>query len=57
MCPAEVTVEKKDAETGKSIPTEQTQYKVKSLDLNRYVSDGMKKKDGKCMKQIETAGS
>ena len=44
--PAEVTVEKKDAETGKSIPTEQTQYKVKSLDLNRYVSDGMKKKDG-----------
>ena len=44
--PAEVTVEKKDAETGKSIPAEQTQYKVKSLDLNRYVSDGMKKKDG-----------
>lgn len=44
--PAEVTVEKKDAETGESIPTEQTQYKVKSLDLNRYVSDGMKKKDG-----------
>ena len=44
--PAEVTVEKKDAETGKSIPVEQTQYKVKSLDLNRYVSDGMKKKDG-----------
>ena len=36
--PAEVTVEKKDAETGKSIPAEQTQYKVKSLDLNRYVS-------------------
>ena len=28
--PAEVTVEKKDAETGKSIPAEQTQYKVKS---------------------------
>ena len=44
--PAEVTVEKKDTETGKSIPAEQTQYKVKSLDLNRYVSDGMKKKDG-----------
>ena len=44
--PAEVTVEKKDAETGKSIPAEQTQYKVKSQDLNRYVSDGMKKKDG-----------
>lgn len=44
--PAEVTVEKKDAETGKSIPAEQTQYKVKSLGLNRYVSDGMKKKDG-----------
>ena len=44
--PAEVTVEKKDAETGKSIPAEQTQYKVKSLDLKRYVSDGMKKKDG-----------
>ena len=41
-----MTVEKKDAETGKSIPAEQTQYKVKSLDLNRYVSDGMKKKDG-----------
>lgn len=44
--PAEVTVEKRDAETGKSIPAEQTQYKVKSQDLNRYVSDGMKKKDG-----------
>ena len=36
----------KDTETGKSILAEQTQYKVKSLDLNRYVSDGMKKKDG-----------
>ena len=41
--PAEVTVEKKDTETGKAIPAEQTQYKVKSLDLNRYVSDEMKK--------------
>lgn len=44
--PAEVTVEKKDAETGKSIPAEHIQYKVKSVELDRYVSDGMKQKDG-----------
>lgn len=44
--PAEVTVEKKDAETGKSIPAEHIQYKVKSVDLDKYISDGMKQKDG-----------
>lgn len=44
--PAEVTVEKKDAETGKNVPAEHIQYKVKSVELDRYVSDGMKQKDG-----------
>ncbi len=44
--PAEVTVEKKDAETGQTIPAEHIQYKVKSVELDRYVSDGMKQKEG-----------
>ncbi len=44
--PAEVTIEKKDAETGKTIPAEGIQYKIKSVDLDRYISDDMKQKDG-----------
>lgn len=44
--PAEVTVEKKDAETGLSIPVAGVQYKIKSLDLDKYVSDGMSNDEG-----------
>lgn len=44
--PAEVTVEKKDAETGKTILAEHVQYKIRSLDLDRYLSDGMKEPEG-----------
>lgn len=44
--PAEVTVQKKDSETGENIPSEQIRYKVKSLDLEKYISDGMKDPEG-----------
>ncbi|MDO4545344.1 MAG: SpaA isopeptide-forming pilin-related protein [Bacillota bacterium] len=44
--PAEVTVEKKDTETGKPVLLVGTQYKIKSVELNKYVSEGMKNDEG-----------
>lgn len=44
--PAEVTVEKRDAETGKTVPVSGTGFRIKSEDLNMYVSRGMKNPKG-----------
>ncbi len=44
--PAETTVVKKDGETGKTVPEEGTEYKVKCTDIDKYVSEDMKNPDG-----------
>lgn len=44
--PAEVTVQKVDAETEKIIPAEHTKYKVKCVELDRYLSEDMKPGEG-----------
>ena len=41
--PAEVIVQKKDGETGKTVPEEGIEYKVKCVDIDKYVSKDMKK--------------
>ena len=44
--PAEVTVIKQDSETGKTVPLPGTEYKIKCVDIDRYVSEGMKNPKG-----------
>ena len=44
--PAEVIVQKKDGETGKTVPEEGIEYKVKCVDIDKYVSKDMKNPAG-----------
>lgn len=44
--PAEVTVVKQDSESGKTIPLEGTAYRIKCVELGKYVSKGMKNAEG-----------
>lgn len=44
--PSEATIQKQDSETGKVVPLEGTQYKVKCVDIDKYVSKDMENPDG-----------
>lgn len=44
--PAEVTISKKDSETGKNVQAEGTEYKIKCIDIDKYVSNDMKNPEG-----------